>query len=169
MIYFIWLTRILHIGAGVFWVGGTLMTTYLIGPTVGATGEAGQKFIGHLMGAMKFSNRMSIAAGTTVLAGAILFWIDSDGFTSPWLRSGAGKGFSLGAGFAIIGFVFGILVGRTMKSMGVLGTQIQGRPTDEQMTQLATLRRQQVIYSNTASIALILAVIFMALARYFVL
>jgi uncharacterized membrane protein len=168
MTYFIWFLRIVHILAGIFWVGGTLMMAFFIGPTMGATGEAGQKFVGHLMNNLKFSNRMSAAAGLTILAGFILYWIDSDGFTSAWMTSGAGRGFGIGAAFALIGFVFGLLVGRTTKAMAQLGAQLQGKPSSEQMTQLAALRKQQVTYSNIAAVTLILSVIFMAIARYLV-
>ena len=168
MTYFIWFLRIVHILAGIFWVGGALMMAFFIGPTMGATGEAGQKFVGHLMNNLKFSNRMSTAAGLTILAGFILYWIDSDGFTSAWMTSGAGRGFGIGAGFALIGLVFGLLVGRTTKAMAQLGAQLQGKPSSEQMTQLAALRKQQVTYSNIAAVTLILSVIFMAIARYLV-
>lgn len=168
MIYFIWLLRIVHIVAGIFWVGGTLIMAFFISPTIGATGEAGQKFVGHLMNNLKFSTRMSAASGLTILAGFILYWIDSDGFTSAWMRSGAGTGFGIGAGFALIGLVFGILVGRTTKAMAQLGAQIQGRPSADQMTQLGTLRKQQITYANLAAATLILSVIFMAIARYLV-
>jgi uncharacterized membrane protein len=170
MTYLIWLLRIIHIVGGVFWVGGTLMMTFFIGPTVGATAEAGQKFIGHLMGSLKFSNRMSAAAGLTILAGFTLYWIDSNGFTSAWMNSGAGRGFGTGAAFALIGFVFGLLIGRTTKAMAQLGAQLsqQGKPSAEQMAQMQSLRKQQATYSNISSVALILAVIFMAIARYLV-
>lgn len=168
MIYFIWLLRIVHIVAGIFWVGGTLIMAFFISPTIGATGEAGQKFVGHLMNNLKFSTRMSAASGLTILAGFILYWIDSDGFTSAWMRSGAGTGFGIGAGFALIGLVFGILVGRTTKAMAQLGAQIQGKPSADQMTQLGTLRKQQITYANLAAATLILSVIFMAIARYLV-
>jgi uncharacterized membrane protein len=168
MTYFIWFLRIVHIVAGVFWVGGTLIMAFFISPTIGATGEAGQKFVGHLINNLKFSTRMSVASGLTILAGFILYWIDSDGFTSPWMRSGAGTGFGIGAGFALLGLVFGILVGRVTKAMAKLGTQIQGKPSPEQMTQLGTFRKQQVTYSNLAAATLILSVIFMAIARYLV-
>ena len=168
MNYLVIALRIIHIVAGVFWVGGVLMMTYFIGPTIGATAESGQKFVGHLMNNLKFSNRMAAAAGTTIVAGFILYWIDSDGFTSAWMTSGAGRGFGIGAAFALIGFVFGLLLGRTTKAMALLGAQIQGKPSSEQMTQLATLRKQQVTYSNLSAITLILSVIFMAIARYLV-
>jgi hypothetical protein len=166
MVYFIWLLRIVHIVGGVFWVGGTLMMTFFIAPTIGATADAGQRFVGHLMNELKFSNRMSIAAGSTVLAGFILYWIDSQGFTSAWMSSPAGRGFGIGAGFALIGFIFGILVGQTAKGMARIGAQIQGRPSPEQMTGLQALQKKQATYSGIAAAALVLATIFMALARY---
>lgn len=120
------------------------------------------------MNNLKFSNRMSAAAGLTILAGAILFWIDSQGFTSAWMTSGAGRGFGIGAGFALIGFVFGMLIGRTTKAMAQLGAQFQGKPTAEQSVQMQAIRRQQATYSNVSVTALIIAVIFMAIARYLV-
>jgi uncharacterized membrane protein len=72
MIYLIWLLRIIHIVGGVFWVGGTLIMTFFVGPTAGATGEAGQKFVGHLMNNLKFSNRMAIASGLTILVDCMI-------------------------------------------------------------------------------------------------
>jgi len=168
MNYLVIALRLIHILAGVFWVGGTLIMTFFIGPTIGATAEAGQKFVGHLMSKLKFSQRMAAAAGLTILAGGILFWIDSDGFGSAWVSSGAGRGFSIGAGFAVVGFVYGILIGRTTTAMAQLGAQFQGKPSSEQIGQMQALGKQQTTYSKVASTMLILAVIFMATARYFV-
>ena len=167
MMYFIWLLRILHIGAGMFWVGGSLMAIFFLAPTVGATGEAGQKFMGHLINNMKLSNRISAAAGMTILAGAILYWIDSQGLTSPWMKSGAGIGFTIGAVFGLIGFIFGIRVGLLNKAMAKLGAQIQGKPTSEQMTQIQAIQKQLATASKITAPTLILAVIFMSIARYF--
>ena len=166
MTYLIWLLRIIHIVGGIFWVGGTLTMAFFIAPTVGATAEAGQKFIGHLMDNLKFSNRMATAAGLTIAAGFILYWIDSDGFTSAWMSSGAGRGFGIGAAFALIGFVFGILVGRTTKAMAELGAQFQGKPSAGQMSQMQALRQRQASYANTSAALLIIATVFMAIARY---
>jgi len=165
--YFLFL-RIVHIVGGVFWVGGSLMMTFFIAPTIGATAEAGQKFVGHLMGNLKFSQRMSVAAGLTILAGFLLYWHDSSGFTSQWMHSTAGRGFGIGAVFALIGFVYGILVGQTTKAMAQLGVQFQGKPSDEQMAQMQALRKKQMAYSNISTIALVIAVIFMSISRYFV-
>ncbi|HJR82273.1 MAG TPA: hypothetical protein VJ821_19525 [Anaerolineales bacterium] len=166
MIYLIWLLRIIHIVAGVFWVGGTLIMTVFVGPTIGATGESGQRFVGHLMNNLKFSNRMSIAAGLTIVAGFILYWIDSQGFTSAWMSSGAGRGFGIGAAFAFIGFIFGIMIGRTTKAMAQLGAQMQGKPSPNQLAQMQTIQKRQATYSMIAAAALVLATVFMAVARY---
>src|SRR5688572_25289094 len=159
MIYLIWLLRIVHILGGIFWVGGALIMAFFVAPAVGATAEAGQKVVGYLMGNLKFSSRISAAAGMTILAGFILYWIDSEGFTSAWMTSGAGRGFGIGAAFALVGFVFGILVGRTTKSMAQLGAQLsqQGKPSTEQMQQMGALRKQQVTYANVNVVLLILS------------
>jgi len=165
MTYLIWLLRIIHIVAGVFWVGGTLIMTYFVGPAVGATGEAGQKVVGHLMNNLKFSQRMSVAAGLTILAGLTLYGLDGRA-GAAWFRSSFAIGLGIGAVFAFIGFGFGIMLGRTMKSLAGLGAQIQGKPSSEQTAQFQVLQKQQMTYSRIAASALILAVIFMAVARY---
>jgi uncharacterized membrane protein len=165
MIYLIWLLRIIHIVAGVFWVGGTLIMTFFIGPTIGAIGEPGQKFIGHLMNNLKFSNRMSIAAGSSVLAGVILYALDARA-GSAWLRSSFAIGLGIGAVFALIGFITGIMIGRTTKAMAQLGAQIQGKPSPDQMAQLQAARQRQATFSIVTAAALVLAVIFMSIARY---
>jgi Na+/glutamate symporter len=165
MTYLIWLLRIIHIVAGVFWVGGTLFMTFFVGPAIGATGEAGQKFVGHLMNNLKLSNRMSTAAGLTILAGLILFGLDARA-GEAWLRSSFATGLSIGAAFAILGMIFGILIGRTTKAMAELGAQMQGKPTQSQLSQMQSIQTQQATYSRVSAISLILATIFMAIARY---
>lgn len=165
MIYLIWLLRIIHIVAGVFWVGGALFFTFFVGPTVSATGEAGQKFVGHLMNNLKFSTRMAIASGLTILAGATLYALDARA-GEAWLQSSFAIGLGIGAAFAILGFVFGILVGRTTKAMAQLGAQFQGKPTAEQMTRIQRMQSQLRTYSIVNVLSLVLATVFMAIARY---
>ena len=164
--YFLFL-RIVHILGGVFWVGGSLMMTFFIGPTAGATAEAGQKFVAHLMNNLKFSQRMSAAAGLTVLAGVLLYLRDA-GSSSHWVSTSAGRGFGIGAVFGLIGFVYGIMVGRTMKAMAQLGAQFQGKPSDEQMAQMQALRKKQATYSNISVATLIIAVILMSISHYLI-
>jgi hypothetical protein len=163
-IYLVWLLRIIHIVAGVFWVGGTLIMTFFVGPTVGATGEAGQKFVGHLMNNLKFSNRMAVASGLTILAGAILYWDRLQ--VAGWVQSNAGRGFGIGAAFAIIGFIFGMMIGRNLKAMLELGAQIQGKPSPEQIARMQALQKRQATVSMISVVSVLLATVFMAIARY---
>ena len=160
--------RIIHIGSGVFWVGGVLMMTFFVGPTVGAIGDAGPKFVAHLVKNLKFTTIMSIAAGLTALAGASLYWIDSAGFTSAWMMSNAGTGFGIGSSLGVIGFIFGVVIGRNTNALVNLGGQIQGKPSPEQVAQLQTLQKNQRTYGMGGSISLILSVIFMAMSRFLV-
>ncbi len=169
MTYFIWLLRIVHIGAGVFWVGGAWMMAFLIAPTIRATGETGQKFAAHLVSAMKMTQKMSIASGLTALAGVALYWIDSNGFQSvAWMMSGAGTGFGIGTVFGIIGFIFGNLIGSTTRAMMKLGVEMQGKPSPDQLTRMQALQKRQGMVTNMTAYSLILSVIFMSIARYFV-
>ena len=165
MIYLIWLLRIIHIVAGVFWVGGALVMAFFVGPAMGATGEAGQRFVGHLMNNLKFSNWMAAAAGLSILAGAILFALDARA-GEAWLRSNFATGLSIGGGFALVGFVVGILIGRNTKAMAQFGARIQGQPSPDQLSQMQAFQKRQVTYSYINVAALILAVIFMSIARY---
>lgn len=160
--------RLVHIIGGVLWVGGALVMNYFIAPTMRATGDAGKQFAGHLMTKTRFSALMGISAYATVIAGFWLYGIDSQWFTSPWQSSGAGIGFGIGAGFALIGLVTGLMNGGNNRKMARIGAQIQGKPTPEQAAALGAIQKQQewVVPVNTYS--LILAAILMATARYLV-
>jgi flagellar biosynthesis protein FlhB len=139
--------------------------TFFVAPTIGATGESGQRFVGHLMNNLKFSNRMAIAAGLTILAGLILYGLDARA-GEAWLRSSFAIGLGIGALFALVGFIFGIMIGRTAKAMAQLGSQIQGKPSANQLAQIQAIQRRQATFSMLAAITLVLATVFMAIARY---
>ena len=165
MIYLIWLLRIIPIVARVFWVGGTRIMTVCVVPTDGAIGEPGQKFVGHLMNNLKFSNRMATASGLTILAGFILYGLDARA-GSAWLRSSFAIGLGIGAVFALIGFVYGMMIGRTTKAMAQLGAQMQGQPSPQQLTGMQSMQKRLATYSMISTVTLILSVVFMAIARY---
>jgi uncharacterized membrane protein len=158
--------RILHIISGIIWVGAALMLFFFIGPTVEATQESGQKFIQHLMTKTRFGPVILISALLALLAGFTLYWIDSDGFSSAWTRSGAGLGFGLGAGFALLGFIFGVMVGNSNTALAKLGAQIQGKPTEEQTVQINVLRKRLALFSSLNAYSLLIAALLMAISRY---
>ena len=158
--------RLLHILGGVIWVGGALSVNFFVGPAVGATGESGKQFVGYLMNRTRFTAAMTVGALTTVIAGFLLYGIDSSWFSSAWESSGPGIGFAIGALFALVGFVTGIMNGNNNRALGRIGAQIQGKPTGEQAAQLDKIRKQQAWVVPVNSYSLLLAVFFMAIARY---
>jgi uncharacterized membrane protein len=166
MNYYVIALRLVHIISGVFWVGASLVMFFFVGPTLGATAEAGQKFAQHLMTKTRFTAVITVSAILTVLAGYALYWRDSDGFSSTWLHTGQGLGFGVGALFALIGLVFGIIVGNSNGALAKLGLQIQGKPTPEQMAQIGALRKRLSLVSPINAYSLIIALLLMAISRY---
>ena len=73
------LLRLIHIVAGVFWVGANMFTAFFLSPAVAANGDAGQKLMGYMVTKARISERITIAAVLTVLAGAVLYWNNSGG------------------------------------------------------------------------------------------
>jgi len=158
--------RLIHVISGVFWVGSAVFMNFFFGPTLRATGEAGKQFAGHLMTRTRFSNFITYSALSAVIAGALLYGIDADWFSSPWFRSGAGIGFAIGAVFGLVGLVAGLMNGNNIRKLSELGAQIQGKPTQEQMAALGAIQKQQMWVAPVNTYSLILAVFFMAIARY---
>lgn len=166
---FLLVLRLVHVFGGIFWVGGSLMMNFFIGPTIGATAQAGKQFVGHLMTRTNLPMALTISAILTVLAGGFLYWHDSQGFTSLWMSAGPGIGFGIGAVSALIGFVFGIMVGQLNTKMALIGSQIKdGGPTPEQLAQLQKVQNQLKVVSPINAGSLIISVVFMSIARYLV-
>ena len=158
--------RLLHILGGVIWVGGALATNFFVGPTIAATGDSGKQFAGYLMNKTRFTAVMTVGALVTIIAGFLLYGIDSAWFSSAWQSSGPGIGFAIGALFALVGLVTGIMNGNNNRAMGRIGAQIQEKPNEEQAAQLVAIRKRQAWVVPVNSYSLLLAVFFMAIARY---
>ena len=161
--------RLIHVVAGVFWVGTSMFSTFFLSPAVEATAEAGQKVMGHLVAKARLSVRVTVASYLTVLAGLALYWIDSQGFTSAWQNSGPGVGFGLGAIAGLLGFGVGQLVGKNAALIGRLAAQMQGMPSPEQVAALKQAQARLTSSSRISSGFLILALALMGTARYWLL
>jgi uncharacterized membrane protein len=159
--------RFLHIIAGIMWGGGAILMNLVIGPAIGATGDAGRQFAGHLMGKTAFSKVMLGSGLMTVLAGTYLYGVNSNWFQSGWMISGQGIGFGIGAVAGIAALVFGFMIGNVNGALAALGAQIQGKPTDAQMTAMGALRKRQVFVTTANTIFIIISIALMSSARYF--
>jgi uncharacterized membrane protein len=158
--------RIVHIGAGIFWGGGSLMMYFFFGPTVKATNQVGQQFAGHLMLRTRFVTVMTTMAMLTILAGAGLYWLDSGGFTSAWMKSNTGIGFAIGGVFGLVGFVFGAVFGQLNKKLATIGSQIKGQPTPEQLANIQNIQKKIASVTPIHVTSIIIAILLMSAARY---
>lgn len=159
--------RFLHIIAGVIWGGGAILMNLVIGPAIGATGDIGRQFAGHLMGKTAFSKVMLGSGLTTVLAGTYLYGVNSNWFSSGWMMSGQGIGFGIGAVAGIAALVFGFMIGNVNGALAALGAQFQGKPTDAQMAAMGALRKRQVFVTTANTLFIIISIALMASARMF--
>src|SRR5258708_1389769 len=134
--------RIAHITAGVLWVGTSMFLVIVLEPTIKAAGAEGGRFMSRL-GAGNMPKVISAAAGTTILAGILLYIHNIVFIGGDWAKAGPGLGFGIGAVFGIAGRLGGAgMVGPLTKKMGALGKEITasgGMPSPDQMQQMAAL------------------------------
>lgn len=167
---YIIILRILHILAGVFWVGAAMLFFFFVQPTAKALGPQAGPFMGHLTEKRKMPTAIIAASGLTVVAGVLLYWEVSGGFSAAWVTSGMGIGFTVGAVAAIIAFAVGLVVVKpTVTRVGALTAEVQasgGPPSEAQASELQRLggRLSTVGMANMA--LLTVAVVAMATARY---
>lgn len=168
MNYYLLVLRILHIGAGAFWVGATLSLAFFIKPALKEKGGTGQKFIDYLITKKRFGTDSAGAGGMAGIAGLLLYWHDSQGLTSAWMQGNGGIGFAVGGVFGLIAFIYGVITDRQLKAMAELRAQFGDTPTDEQTSQLQLLDKRVTTNLYICAGTLTLSLWVMAIARYLV-
>ena len=162
--------RIVHILAGVFWVGAALTTLLFIQPTARELGPAAGPFMMHLAGRKRLIDFVLSAGGLTVLAGLLMYWRVSGGLEPDWIGSAPGVALTVGALCAIAALAIGgSIVRPTIKANLAIGREVAaggGPPTPEQAAQLQVLQRRGTAAGKAIVPLLIVAVVMMAAARY---
>jgi len=162
--------RVVHILAGVFWVGAALTTLLFIQPTAREVGPAAGPFMMHLAGRKRLIDFVLGAAGLTVLAGLLIYWRVTGGLDPDVIGSAYGISLTIGALCAIAA----LAIGGSIVRPGIMATLAIGRavaadggpPTPEQAAQLQALQRRSIAAGKAIVPLLIVAVIGMAAARY---
>jgi uncharacterized membrane protein len=158
--------RIVHIGAGIFWVGSVAFLTFFLQPAVGALGSQGGAVMGFINDRQKLPAIIGASALLTMAAGIWLYWRESDGFDGDWISSDVGIAFTVGAIAAIIVFVLSIALVRPMtERMRSLAVSAEGAPSPQQAHQIATLQRKMRGIALLNMLLLIVAVIAMVSAE----
>jgi uncharacterized membrane protein len=169
-LYLILLLRIIHIVAGVCWVGGAVVHTLFIEPSAKATAPDSRKFIQYLMGRRKYGAFMGITSLLTVLAGGLLYWRSSAGFQWAWIQSGPGLMFTVGAVIGLAVYLWGtLLIAPRAARLGALGAQLEaagGPPTPDQAAELRRLDKEMSFIGRVDFVLLAIALFAMATARY---
>jgi hypothetical protein len=162
--------RIIHIVAGVFWVGSAIFLAGILLPTLQAVGPSAGPVMEHLVQVRRLPVRLMIAMALVILSGIALYWKDSAGFQSGWMRSGPGIVFGLGAVFAIASGIVGMAIssptGRRLTSLTAAVKARGGPPTPEELAELQRLQTRMRGAARLVAVLLVLATAAMAVARY---
>lgn len=162
--------RIVHILAGVFWVGAALTTLLFIQPAARELGPAAGPFMMHLAGRKRLIDFVLSAGVLTVLAGLLMYWRVSGGLEPDWIGSAPGVALTVGALCAIAALAIGgSIVRPTIRANLAIGREVAadgGPPTPEQAAQLQVLQRRGIAAGKAIVPLLIVAVVTMAAARY---
>lgn len=159
--------RVIHIGAGIFWVGSAVFASFFLQPAAGALGPQGGAVMAYLNEKRRLPGITGVSAVLTIAAGIWLYWRDSGGFDRDWISSDVGIGFTVGALAAIAAFVLGLAVFRPSgERMRTLLAETQGAPSPEQAQQIAALQERLRRLGLVNVMLLIVAVIAMASARF---
>ena len=162
--------RLVHILAGIFWVGATLVLAGFLLPAVRATGQEGGRFIQQVMERRRLQVYLSAAAGLTILAGLVMYWRLASTTHGAWARSHAGMAFGLGGLLAIIAAAIGgAIPARAGRRLGEIGQSLQAAgspPSAEQSAEIAALQRRIARTLAVVATLLVISAALMATARY---
>jgi uncharacterized membrane protein len=163
------LLRLIHILAGVLWVGATVFIAVFLMPSLRAVGPAAGPVMEQVARVRRLPIWMMSATILTILSGLTLYGVDSAGFHSAWMHSGPGTVFGLGGVLAILAAVVGMAVNAPAgKRLGVLASEIKvrGTPTPADVAEMQSLQARLARATNLTAGLLILATAAMAVARH---
>ncbi|HLA91527.1 MAG TPA: hypothetical protein VJL28_13955 [Gemmatimonadaceae bacterium] len=162
--------RLVHILCAVYWAGTILFVAIFLEPAVRGAGPAGVPVMQGLHRLGHF-NIMPVIALLALLSGVALLWMDSGGFTSPWMGSPQGAALSLGGLAGVLAFLVGMFVMRpTALRMMALGAEAaklpEGPARDAAMAPMGALRQRSKTSVRWTAGLLFVAAVTMAVARY---
>lgn len=164
--------RILHIVAGVFWVGSLYLFVVYVSPAASAIAPAGAPMMGELLGKRRMVDGIIALGGITVIAGLFLYWHDWHLYATfgDWINSNFGGMLTFGMICAIAALALGGSVTRpNVRRFLALGRQVQesgAPPTPEVAAEMASIQARLKRFSRISFALLVLAVLAMSTARY---
>lgn len=164
------LLRVTHVVLGVFWVGSVVFVTFFLLPAMRAVGPAAGRVMEELTTVRKMPIFMMAIGVLTILSGGFLLWHDMRVSSGAFMKTSAGRTFSTGATFAILGMIIGGAINSPAGiKLGKIGAAVRasgGAPTAEQAAEMARLQSRLSSAGKVVAVLLILATIAMSVARY---
>ncbi len=163
------LLRLIHILAGIFWVGAMFLLAGFLLPAARATGREGGSFMQHLMQQRRLPMYLAIAMLLTVLSGFILYGRVVAATNGAWAGTPPGIAYGVGGLAAVLGAVLGMAIsgsaGRRMATIGQSAPQAGGLSAGQQ-AEISRLQNRMVLGSRLSAVLLFIAAGAMAIARY---
>ena len=159
--------RLIHILAGVFWVGSAFLVAGFLVPTMRETGPEGGRVIQHLMVRRKLPVYLGIASTLTVLSGLTMYVRMAAATHGSWTGTAPGIAYAVGGVAALLGGIAGALLsGAAGKRMGTVGQSIGvAGPSPEQRAEISRLQSRIALGSRVSAALLAVAAGAMAVAR----
>lgn len=163
------LLRLVHILAGIFWVGTMFLLAGFLVPTVRETGREGGRFMQHLVQQRRLPVFLGIAVLLTVLSGLTMYARTVVATHGAWAGTRPGITYGIGAVAAILAAVAGMGIGGSAaRRMVAVGREVAeaGRPSPDQQAEIGRLQARMALGSRIAAGLLVVAAGAMAIARY---
>lgn len=164
------LLRLMHILAGITWVGAMIFTVFFLIPALKDDGATLGKVFQGLM-KRGYMQVMPAVAIVTILSGLWMIRVTSNGMMDVYMQSRAGRTFTTAGGLAIIGFLIGMFVARPagMRAAGLMGQMANSSDNAEKARlqgEVAALQKRNGAATMIVAVLVIAAAAGMAIARY---
>ena len=163
------LLRLVHILAGIFWVGTIFLIAGFLLPTARATGREGGRFMQHLMLQRRLPVFLAVAMLLTVLSGFTMYGQLVAATNGAWASTPPAMAYGAGGVAAVLGALVGALVsGRAARRMAALGQGAaqKGGPSAEEQAEIGRLQGRMALGSRLVAGLLAFSAGTMAVARY---
>ena len=164
------LLRLIHVGAGILWVGGAVVFFTFVEPTAAELGADAEKFMERVIVRRKLPIYFLVLSLLTVLGGLILYWIDSNGLQATWIGTPFGLALTIGGIAGLIAFVGGnLLIKTNVEKLAEVGAAIKaagGPPSEALLREMRDVQARLHTVGVWDTVILAVAVIAMASARY---
>jgi uncharacterized membrane protein len=160
--------RLVHIVAGILWVGGALLIFLYLEPAATKLGPAAEAFMTEVFTNRKLPIYFALASTTTVIAGAVLYLRGAGGL-AIWGGT-TGTVLTLGALSATVAWIGGnALIPRNFLRLQALAAEAKaagGPPSADLQAQIHAVQERLRMIGVADSVLLVFAVLAMESAKY---